>query len=195
MRRNRSIEVDRKLIQERELSGNSIAVPDCVDTQACRPAGLTKDQYQILQLGVMDYKPNNDTVIFFCKEVLPVIRRSVPQTKFVKAGQIPQKEVLNLYGGTEWIHWSSTGVDGPDPNYKSRDDRELGPWLKYLLSRRPNGVAIMALGNRMGRTICTLLAHGRELNPSWDQPAMAAPAVFETSTGGAAKRVVRATFA
>jgi glycosyltransferase involved in cell wall biosynthesis len=92
-------EVDRKLIQERKLSGSLIVVPNGADTQACRPRGLTKDQYQVLYLGSMDYEPNNDAVIFFCKEVLPVILRSVPQTKFVIAGQLPQKEVLNLHNG------------------------------------------------------------------------------------------------
>jgi glycosyltransferase involved in cell wall biosynthesis len=92
-------ELDRKLIHERKLSDNLIVVPNGVDTQACRPRGLTKDQYQVLYLGAMDYEPNNDAAIFFCKEVLPVILRSVPQTKFVIAGQLPQKEVVNLHNG------------------------------------------------------------------------------------------------
>jgi transposase len=43
------------------------------------------------------------------------------------------------------------------------------PWLKALLSRRPKNVAIVALANKMARTIWALLAHGRTFDPKWGQ--------------------------
>ena len=62
-------------------------------------------------------------------------------------------------------------------NHQSRADRTLDPWLKELLSRRPKNVAIVALANKMARTIWALMAHGRTFDRSWGQSAMAAPAM------------------
>jgi transposase len=60
---------------------------------------------------------------------------------------------------------------------QSRANRELDPWLKGLLSRRPKNVAIVALANKMARTIWALMAHGRTFDPSWSRAATPGPAV------------------
>jgi transposase len=60
---------------------------------------------------------------------------------------------------------------------QSRADRTLDPWLKGLLARRPKNVAIVALANKMARTIWALLAHGRAFDRSWSRAAMPIPAV------------------
>ena len=52
-------------------------------------------------------------------------------------------------------------------NQQSRADRTLDPWLKGLLMRRPKNVAIVALANKMARTVWALLAHGREFDRGW----------------------------
>ena len=61
--------------------------------------------------------------------------------------------------------------------YQTRADRTLDPWLQELLSRRPKNVAIVALANKMARTIWALMAHGRAFDRSWGRSAMAAPAL------------------
>jgi transposase len=62
-------------------------------------------------------------------------------------------------------------------NQQSRADATLDPWLKELLSRRPKNVAIVALANKMARTIWALWAHGRAFDRGWGQSVMAAPAI------------------
>jgi transposase len=62
-------------------------------------------------------------------------------------------------------------------NQQSRADRMLDPWLRGLLSRRPKNVAIVALANKMARTIWALLAHGRVFERSWGQSATTALAL------------------
>jgi transposase len=52
-------------------------------------------------------------------------------------------------------------------NQQSRVDRTLDPWLKGLLTRRPKNVAIVALANKMARTVWALLAHGRQFDWGW----------------------------
>lgn len=60
---------------------------------------------------------------------------------------------------------------------QSRAGGEIDPWLRGLLSRRPQNVAIVALANKMARTIWALLAHGREFDRSWSRAPMPAAAM------------------
>ena len=59
----------------------------------------------------------------------------------------------------------------------TRAGRTLDPWLKELLSRRPKNVAVVALANKMARTIWALLAHGRAFDRNWSRAGMPAPAL------------------
>ena len=58
---------------------------------------------------------------------------------------------------------------------QSRADRTLDPWLKELLARRHKNVVLVALANKMARTIWALLAHGRAFDHSWSR-ALPVPA-------------------
>ena len=58
---------------------------------------------------------------------------------------------------------------------QSRADRTLDPWLKELLARRHKNVVLVALANKMARTIWALLAHGRAFDRSWSR-ALPVPA-------------------
>jgi transposase len=56
---------------------------------------------------------------------------------------------------------------------QTRPGRTIDPWLRDILSRRPKNVAIVALANKMARTIWALMAHGRRFDPNWARPPMA----------------------
>jgi transposase len=43
--------------------------------------------------------------------------------------------------------------------------KEPGPWVRQLGQRRPPNVVVVALANKMARTIWALLAHGRAYQP------------------------------
>lgn len=43
----------------------------------------------------------------------------------------------------------------------------VDPWLAELLARRPNNVVVVALANKMARTIWALLAHERTFDAHW----------------------------
>jgi hypothetical protein len=49
----------------------------------------------------------------------------------------------------------------------------MDPWLKDMLARRPKNVAIVAVANKMARTIWVLMAHGRAFDRNWSRTAMA----------------------
>jgi polysaccharide biosynthesis protein PslH len=46
--------------------------------------------------GDMSYFPNEEAVIFFARDVLPVIRRTIPGTQFLIVGRNPGANVLRL---------------------------------------------------------------------------------------------------
>jgi len=54
-------------------------------------------------------------------------------------------------------------------NHSTRPGRLPPPRLQGLLSRRPKNVIIVALANKIARTIWALLAHGRDFDPRWRQ--------------------------
>jgi transposase len=60
---------------------------------------------------------------------------------------------------------------------QGRAGRAPDPWLQSLMARRPKNVAIVALANKMARTIWALLAHGRAFDRGWGKSAMTAPAM------------------
>ena len=54
-------------------------------------------------------------------------------------------------------------------NHSSHPGRTPPRWLAELLSRRPKNVVIVAVANKIARTIWALLAHGRTFDPRWGQ--------------------------
>jgi transposase len=54
-------------------------------------------------------------------------------------------------------------------NHSSRPGRTPPQWLQGLLRRRPKNVAIVAVANKIARTIWALLAHGRTFDHRWGQ--------------------------
>jgi len=48
--------------------------------------------------------------------------------------------------------------------------RTLDPWLKDILARRPKNVVIVALANKIARTVWALIAHGRAFDRNWNNP-------------------------
>jgi sugar transferase (PEP-CTERM/EpsH1 system associated) len=72
-------------------------LPNGVDRTTFAPGGHDySHNHTILFTGNMDYAPNVDAVGYFVKDILPVVRKQLPEVKFVIAGQRPVKKVLEL---------------------------------------------------------------------------------------------------
>jgi polysaccharide biosynthesis protein PslH len=87
------------------------------------PNGVDVDQYQVLPVpaavlagaappsllfvGTMNYPPGADAVLFFCEEVLPLIRRALGEVELWIVGREPPPEVRRLEGDgvhvTGWV--------------------------------------------------------------------------------------------
>lgn len=74
------------------------AIGNGIDTEYFSPKPISEHSSlnTYLFVGVMDYKPNIDAVLWFCEYVWPSILRRNPQAKFVVAGMSPSKVILDL---------------------------------------------------------------------------------------------------
>lgn len=92
-------EEERRLFQER-VNGRPVSViSNGVDLEYFSPSVsdyLHVSEPAIVFTGVMDYFPNVDAVQYFCREVFPLVRQSVPEARFYIVGRNPTREVKAL---------------------------------------------------------------------------------------------------
>ena len=69
-----------------------------IDLQAFQPGENPPVAGRVVFTGSMNYFPNVDAIRFFCSEVWPRIRSSVPQAEFYIVGQNPEKAVQEWDG-------------------------------------------------------------------------------------------------
>lgn len=77
-------------------SGRIVAIGNGVDHGFFSGGVDEPKQNFLIFTGVMNYFPNVDTVITFCREVFPKVKEKFPDTKFLIVGANPTGEVLAL---------------------------------------------------------------------------------------------------
>ena len=76
---------------------HSTVVPNGVDTTYYTPADREEESDTALVFtGKMDFRPNVDAVLWFAREVLPLIREAVPQARFKVVGKSPHRRLRPL---------------------------------------------------------------------------------------------------
>ncbi len=71
-------------------------IPIAVDIAGVEPARRKPDAQGILSMATMYWPPNIDGVLWFAREVLPLIRRAAPDAPFFVVGARPPAEVQAL---------------------------------------------------------------------------------------------------
>ena len=69
-------------------------VPNGVDIEYWRTRGLDRGAHTLVFSGVLDYPPNADAALYLVTQVLPLVRRSVPEVEVVLAGRSPRADLL-----------------------------------------------------------------------------------------------------
>lgn len=90
---------DLSYLRRKKNIANVQLLPNGVD---CQRFSFLENDYsedrKILFTGNMDYAPNVDAVVHFVEDILPLIRKEIPDVEFIIAGQRPVEKVLNLAG-------------------------------------------------------------------------------------------------
>lgn len=94
---------DKETLKKLFAIKNTFVFPNGVDLSVFKPNGCFENSNQILYFGSMSYAPNNDAVIYFYKEILPIINGFNLNTKFIIVGKDPSSEVLKLHDGKNII--------------------------------------------------------------------------------------------
>ena len=81
--------VDREYLRRHCPELEIEVAPNGVDGEYFHPFSDAVEEPSILFRGVMSFLPNEDAASYFYKEILPRVRRSLPQTKFYIVGKEP----------------------------------------------------------------------------------------------------------
>jgi sugar transferase (PEP-CTERM/EpsH1 system associated) len=71
-------------------------IPTGVDTEFFRPIPSSPGSRSLVFTGSMDWLPNEDAMMYFCSEVLPLIRREEPDVTLTIVGRAPSPAVARL---------------------------------------------------------------------------------------------------
>jgi len=90
-------DLDKKLLQSRSPQAVIHVIPNSVPLQPVSPPLKDRHMLHILFVGLMNYGPNGDGALWFCKEILPLIRKqSKARCRLSIVGYSPPNEVMAL---------------------------------------------------------------------------------------------------
>jgi glycosyltransferase involved in cell wall biosynthesis len=124
-----------------ELPGHPYVVPNGVDTDAITPSPLPSAPRMIFT-GAFHTLPNYDGAQWFCEDVLPLVRSSIPDARLQLVGMRPGPEVRALVG----IDGVELHPDVPDVRPYLRDARVAVVPLRVGTGTRLKALEAMAAG-------------------------------------------------
>ena len=77
-----------------EVIANGVHVPDTSETPG--DTQFQEIQPYALFVGTMSYRPNSDAAAYFAHDILPLVRKSHPELRFVIVGRDPDRRVREL---------------------------------------------------------------------------------------------------
>ena len=80
----------------RTLRGLVECVPIGVDVDHFQPIERTQGSLNMLSIGTMYWPPNVDSMLYFCREILPLVREQIPDCTLTIAGQRPVESIQAL---------------------------------------------------------------------------------------------------
>lgn len=108
-------EIDRQLLLGVNPHLQVSVIPNGADVQKYKPLPARYDSPALLFIGNMGYAPCIDAAQYFCRDILPRIRRAISTTELWIVGRDPLPEVLGLNGGG--VHVTGR-VDDVIPYYR-----------------------------------------------------------------------------
>ena len=184
-----------------DVRGPMHVVATGVDTEYFAPAAQASGR-DLVFTGSMDWLPNEDAMLFFCRDVLPLIRARVPGVRLSIVGRAPTPAVQRLADGDAGI--TVTGrVDDVRPYV--RDAAVYVVPLRIGGGTRLKIFEAMAMGKAVVST--TIGAEGLDVKDGTDVMIADEPDAFATTVvdllrdpsrrnaiGDAARRLVSAQY-
>jgi sugar transferase (PEP-CTERM/EpsH1 system associated) len=131
-----------------------------VDLEYFRPMSVPRQENSLVFTGVMDYFPNVEGVIWFCKEVFPRIRREVPKATFTICGSRPNAAVQAL-GALDGVT-----VTGRVPDVRPYLARSSACVVPLRIARGIQNKLLEAMAMGLPTVACTAAFEGLEAERS-----------------------------
>jgi sugar transferase (PEP-CTERM/EpsH1 system associated) len=89
-------ESDANILNKDKTVSNIAVIPNGVDIEEFLFTKANSQNITISYFGNMEYFPNQDAVLFFSKQILPMIKQKIPGVKFLIVGKNPSLTVQSL---------------------------------------------------------------------------------------------------
>src|SRR6185503_13798165 len=71
-------------------------IPTGVDLDFFRPDRSAPDGSSIVFTGAMEWLPNEDAIVFFASEILPLVQQQIPDVTLWVVGRKPTRKVIAI---------------------------------------------------------------------------------------------------
>jgi len=96
-------ETDKRLLEEMGVSSRLFVVPNGTDTEFFKSTGKKTVENSVLWLGHMDVHTNKDAVLYFWREIYPLLREQRPMVRVTFLGTAPPKEISDAAKRNEQV--------------------------------------------------------------------------------------------
>jgi len=143
----------------RSVGGAAVTViPNGVDHAYFRPWDVPVQPFSMVFTGSMDWRPNQDGIRHFLQEILPLIRKEIPEAHVSIVGRNPPAWLRDMAGSSPGVHVTGT-VDDVRPY--------IGQAALYVVPLRVGGGSRLKIleALAMGKVVLTttLGAEGLQL--------------------------------
>ena len=139
---------------------NNTVIPICFDPATVTCPSLLPETHNILFLGGMHWPPNADGVVWFSKDILPLIHRELPQARFIAVGKNPPNILKH------------SGENVIAPGYVENTDEYFSSSRMFVVPLRAGGGMRVKILEAWARGIpvvsTTIGAEGITHNPGMD---------------------------
>ncbi len=86
-------DIDRDVIVKEAPTANVCSIPTGVDIDYFKPNGTSETPTELVFAGAMDWYPNEDGILNFLRNTLPLIRREMPNVTMTVVGRNPTDRI------------------------------------------------------------------------------------------------------
>ena len=85
---------DQDALEAMGIRSRMFVVPNGTDTKHFQPGSTKADPDRVLWLGHMDVHTNRDAVLYFWREIFPILRKRHPEARMEFIGTSPPREIV-----------------------------------------------------------------------------------------------------
>ncbi len=175
-------DVEQALLRSFAPWASTAVIPNGIDLSHFTPVRGTEGEPAIIFTGAMDYRPNIDAACHFHDEILPLIRREIPETRFYVVGLNPATSVRRLADTPGVV------VTGTVPDVRPYYERALVAVAPLRMGRGVQNKVLQAMAMGVPVVATSGAARGLGAEPGQHLHVEDDPAAFAARTVGLLKR-------